>query len=488
MPVGPGVELVGPDHAPDRLPEGEARVPHRIGPGVQTGEGQQVLHDPGHAVRLADDDVQEVPREAGGQVVPGLPQGLRVGADVGQGRAQLVGHVGHELFAPLLVAPPLRHVVQDRQDAPGPFVEGGDQQFQGPLPYHQLPPYTVRPLEGQHVPEGGHLAEELLVPLTGAQLPLEHLPGGGVPVDRAAVQTEGHHAVGHMEEEGVQLVALVLHGGQGLPQDPGHVVERARQGADLVGGSHGQGLAELPGGHAFGPGGELFDGAGDGLGEQGAQQDGGHQSHSHSLEDDAEELEAQPPHGLLGIQDVDDEGPLPAEEGDGGVHVSGAETALVAHGGGVAPDHGGPGGQEVGALFPWEAVLSGGSGEIGPGAAIQKEPVPAQIVDPQGTGAGLQHLPQELLGIVLPGGAAQIGDELPLIRAEDAVELAVEVVDIEPGDAGGQERAHDPHQGQDQHQHDERQFRMQTAEHGASPVVQSCLRASAGSPIFSRRP
>ncbi len=49
---------------------------------------------------------------------------------------------------------------------------------------------------------------------------MEHPGGGGVGVDDLPLAGEGHHAVGHVEEQGVQLVALVLHLAQGVCSCP----------------------------------------------------------------------------------------------------------------------------------------------------------------------------------------------------------------------------------------------------------------------------
>ena len=63
---------------------------------------------------------------------------------------------------------------------------------------------------------------------------MEHVGGGGIAVDQQTVVVKGHHAVGHVEEQGVQLVALIFHLAQGVPQLPGHVVEGVGEYADLV--------------------------------------------------------------------------------------------------------------------------------------------------------------------------------------------------------------------------------------------------------------
>ena len=123
--VALGLQLHRPAHGLDGLPEGEADHLHVRPAGVQAAEGQQVLDDPGHPVRLADDDVQKAVLHGAGDVLA-VPDGLRVAADVGQRGAQLVGDVGHELLAHLLVFPLGGDVVHYRHHpAVLPIGEGG---------------------------------------------------------------------------------------------------------------------------------------------------------------------------------------------------------------------------------------------------------------------------------------------------------------------------------------------------------------------------
>ena len=71
----------------------------------------------GHAVRFADDNVEKVVFRLAAQVAARLADGLGIGADVRQRRAQLVGDIGDEFLAPLLGLAVLGHVVQHDEHA-----------------------------------------------------------------------------------------------------------------------------------------------------------------------------------------------------------------------------------------------------------------------------------------------------------------------------------------------------------------------------------
>ena len=164
--------------------------------------------------------------------------------------------------------------------------EGGQVQFQVPIPHRQLAFGKVGPLEGHQFPEGVDLAEEFLIGAAAVHRPLEHGVGGGVAVDEAALVVKGHNAVGHVEEEGVQLVAFIFHGGQGGLQDTGHLVEGAGEDADLVGRLHRQFAVKVPGGYPLRAGGQLLNGANHGFGQQETQEHGDQQADDQGLHDD----------------------------------------------------------------------------------------------------------------------------------------------------------------------------------------------------------
>src|SRR5699024_4487964 len=87
---------------PDGLFEGEGGQLQLALPRVEAGEGEQVLDDVGHAVGLVEDDPQEVRLHVRRDLPRPVGQGLGIAADIGEGRAQFVGDVGHEFPAHLL--------------------------------------------------------------------------------------------------------------------------------------------------------------------------------------------------------------------------------------------------------------------------------------------------------------------------------------------------------------------------------------------------
>ena len=77
---------------------------------------------------------------------------------------------------------------------------------------------------------------------------------------------EGRHAVGHVEEEGGELVALVFHLGDGALEHLGHVVKVPGEHTDLIPAGDLQRLGELTSGHLTGAGGEGANGRDQNLG------------------------------------------------------------------------------------------------------------------------------------------------------------------------------------------------------------------------------
>ena len=73
----------------------------------------------------------------------------------------------------------------------------------------------------------------------------EEIFGRRVHMDEASVGREGRNAVGHVQEQGVQLVALALHLADRCLETARHVVERARQLTDLVARLHAEVLIEV---------------------------------------------------------------------------------------------------------------------------------------------------------------------------------------------------------------------------------------------------
>ena len=144
-----------------------------------------------------------------------------------------MGDVGHKLPLHLLIFPLLSDVVQDHQHASLPFpVKGGQQQVQHLVSHPDL---SFQVVGGGHGLSQGELPpKEFLVGGIRSNGPSQHTLCRRVGVDHPAVPVKGHHTVGHVEKQGVQLVALVLHLAQGVPELPCHVVECVGKHADLI--------------------------------------------------------------------------------------------------------------------------------------------------------------------------------------------------------------------------------------------------------------
>ena len=411
----------------------------------------------GHPVALVEDDPQKFLFHLRGHLPGVLGEGLGVGADVGQGGAQFVGDVGYELPAHLLGFPLLGNVVEDHQGAaprPSP-VEGGHQQLEVPLP--DLPLLLQVVLGVQHLGQGGPPVKEGLIGAVRPDGLAQHPGGGGVGVNHPPLPGEGHHPVGHVEEEGVQLVALVLHLAQGILELSGHVVEGVGEHADLVLGEHLDLSGEVPLRHPHSALGQLLDGRDHGLGQQDGQQDGDHQPEDQRLDDQQEHLTSQVVGGGLVVQDINHiVRPAPGD-GDGHIHIVQGRIALVP---------GLPGAQGVdqvlAVLHP--QVLPVGRDQAG-AAAVQDIQLAVPAVHAQLAGVGVQHqghLVRPVLLLLRRGGQVVVEQRV----LEHVRHLAVEVLQIERRHRVDQERPHHHHQRQDQQHHDHHQLHPQTAQHG----------------------
>ena len=92
-----------------------------------------------------------------------------------------------------------------------------------------------------HVEIGKHLVKGQMILHAHAQ----QVFGCRVHVDQPSLGRKGSHAVRHMQEQRVQLIALALHLAHRAFEPLRHVVERACQFADLVGRLHAQILIEI---------------------------------------------------------------------------------------------------------------------------------------------------------------------------------------------------------------------------------------------------
>ena len=210
-----GVKTVGADNALDGIPEGETGEYH-VGPApVQPAQCQKVLHDMGHAVRFRDDNIKEAVFHVPGKIVTGIPDGLGIAADIGKRGTQFMGHIGDKFLPPLLIAVLLRDVMEQNQNAALSLIGKGRQvKRQRPVAHHQLVLNVIGLLQGQHLVKGMQVPQQLLIGAALVNIPVQQLRGGGVAVNEMPLAVKSHHTVRHVEEQRIQLVALVFHGGQ----------------------------------------------------------------------------------------------------------------------------------------------------------------------------------------------------------------------------------------------------------------------------------
>ena len=450
-----GLQLHRPAHRLDGVEKRETRHFDLRPAGIQAAEGQQILNNPGHAVRLADNDVQEIVLHILRNIIR-IPDRLGVAADVGKGRAELMGDVCHELFAHLLIFSLGGNVVHHRHGAAAlPVGHGGQVQLQNPLAHRQLPGSEVGPLQPHHPPQGQLLSEEGVVIVEG-NLPAQHLTGGGIAGENSAVVGEGNDAVGHVEKERIQLIALAGHLLQGVLQDSCHIVEGGGQNADLIGGLHSNGRAEVPRRHPLRPLGQPLDGDNHGLAEEEGEQHGDQQAHQQGLDDDQEKLAVEGVDGIPVVVDINNVGVLAAVDGDGHVHIAGSDVALRAHAVRAGGDAG-PGGQKVRrGLQALEPLLAVAAGQERAGAAIEDIVIPGVGVQSQVAGPGSDHVFDHLVAVGLgrlPAEGVNVGGVGGIGAAEHSVHLVVELVDIKAGNAGHHEGSHHRHQGGDEQEH-----------------------------------
>ena len=208
--------------------------------------------------------------------------------------------------------------------------------------------------------------------------------------------------------------------------------------------------------------------------EQETEQHGDQQAHQQRLDDDEKELAVEGADGVAVVVNINDEGVVPAGDGDGDIHVAGGDVALVAHhvrtGGDAAL-----GGQQVGGgLEAVEALLAVGTGQKCAGVPVQDVVVAGVGVQAQIPGLDLDHLLELFCAVLLGGLPAQGVDEGGVGGigvAKYALHLLVKLVNVKAGDAGHHERAHYGHQGRNEQQHNEHQLHMQAAEHRDLPPL-----------------
>ncbi|MPM75665.1 hypothetical protein SDC9_122659 [bioreactor metagenome] len=433
----------------------------------------------GHAVRLIDNNVQKAVGGGLRNVSPAAPQRLRIAADIGEGGTQLMRNVGDKLLASFLAAVMLRLVVQNHQHAAAGLVrKRGEVQFQRLIPRHHLRIGVVGPLKVQNLCQRINGAEQLVIDRLLRDRALKQLRGSGIAVDQRPVVVKGHHSVGHVKEQGIQLIPLVLNGVEAVLKHIRHVVECAGQNTDFVRGLHRQLVSKVSAGQALRPFRHLFDGADEGLAQKVAEQHRDQKSDHQRLHDDGKKFLVQSGDRVPIVKDIDDVAVLPAGERKGRIHIVCGQIAAVSHRTVQGRDEIGRRRQNRAAFIRLRQNRSRG--------AVQNVIVSGTGINAQETGVGLQNLLHLSRAVGRRGGGQKVGHESGVfgqsravrlhVGAEHIVHLLIKAVDIEAGHVGGQKRPHRRHQRGNQQQHDEHQLHMKTFEHGGT----SLLRKSGG--------
>ena len=429
---------------------------------VEPGQGEQVLHDMGHAVALVENDPQKLFFCGGRQLSGAVREGLGVAADVGKGGAQLVGDIGHKFPLHILGFPLLGHIVEHHQHAALAVpVKGSQQQLQEAFSLPALLLQIVRSLE--HLFQRKQITEEFLIGSLGSNGTAQHLLGGRIGVDDLSVAGKGHHAVGHVQKQGIQLVALIFHLAQGVLKLSGHVVKGVGEYADLIPGGHLDLSGEVSVGHTHGALGEALDGDDHGLGQQEGQQDGDDQTKDQGLQNQHKHLADEAVHRGLVVQNIDHIGGAAPVQGDGHVHIVGGHIGTA----GVLPSGQCVGeiGRIIGQVLTRIVVVAG---QVLPGLPVQDKQGAAVTVQAQLAGVGLQDVKDGLGSVFLPlGGRGQIpGQGLP---GEHIGHLGIEVLRVVIGNRIDQKCTYHRHQGDNQQRHDEHELHVQASKHGDTP-------------------
>ena len=216
-------------------------------------------------------------------------------------------HVCHKLAACVIQTALLGDIVNDRDDAALAVQCAVRRQRDGqhaPKSRNLVRKEAARDgfVRIRHVQIGEHLIKTQLLLYTHAQ----QIFGCRIHVDERAVGREGGYAVGHVQEQRVQLVALALHLADRVFQTMRHVIERTGQLADLIRRLHAEVLIKVAFRNRPRTLGDALDRRGDGLAEQEGQQDSRQQAKHHRLHDNLEEPPRQIGNLPLVVRDIHD--------------------------------------------------------------------------------------------------------------------------------------------------------------------------------------
>ena len=284
-------------------------------------------------------------------------------------------------------------------------------------------------------------------------------------MDEASVGREGRNAVGHVQEQGVQLVALALHLADRCLETARHVVERARQLTDLVARLHAEVLIEVALRDRPRALGNALDRSRDGLGQQKGQQDRREQTEHHRLHDDLEKAPRQVGDLLLVVRDIHDivhRSVAVVVERNRDVHHAVRDRRARAGFAGHRRDD---------VARARDAKI--GVGAVHKAALAVEDIIVAVVVDAEtaamGIDDGLEPLRVRRCRRLLHGADG--------IGRKNALHLGIKAVDVERADAvdeKGADDGHDRHDHQDQNKH---QLHMQRTKQNDTPMGMDWSRA-----------
>ena len=216
----------GVGHLFQQVGQREARHTQLHAAVIQLGQRQKVGHDARHALGLARNDAEELLFGVQRDVARGVKQRFGIGTDIGQGRPQLVGDVRDKL-APCVIQTALLGDIVDNRNHAALAVQRAIRRERD----RQHAP-AARDLAGQKAAHGGliradhiQIGKHLVKGHVAAHAHAEQAFSGRVHVDQLAIGCEGGNAVGHMQEQGIELIAFALHLAHRAFQAAGHVVE-----------------------------------------------------------------------------------------------------------------------------------------------------------------------------------------------------------------------------------------------------------------------
>ena len=164
------------------------------------------------------------------------------------------------------------------------------------------------------------LSEEFIERRRGVQPAREHLARRRVAVDQRTGDREGDDAVGHVQKQRGELVALVLGLGDRVLEDLCHVVEVPREHADLVVALDGHTLRKVACGDLPRADGERLNGRDEDARKQEREHHADHQAKAQRTQDNAHQFARQRIDRRAVVVDVRDVRMLVCHDGHSQIH------------------------------------------------------------------------------------------------------------------------------------------------------------------------